>query len=220
MRVLLIEDDLPSQMFLAVGLRRQGYAVDTAGSACEASGLMTINQYALYIVDVGLPEGTTAGLDLMRERRAERDHTPALFLSARGELDDRVAGLEVGGDDYLVKPAHLREIVARVEALVRRQRSAPDRTLQRGVIVIDWSAREVSIHGTLVHLTAKEFALLTMLAGHPGQVFTRDEIIACVWDERFESDEKLVNVYVKTLRKKLGSAVIQTVRGVGYRFAQ
>jgi DNA-binding response OmpR family regulator len=220
MRVLLIEDDPPSRKFLAVGLRREGYAVDTVGSATEALGLTLEHGYDLLIVDVGLPEGATAGLEFVQSRRAEGDHTPALFLSARGELDDRVAGLEAGGDDYLVKPAHLREIVARAEALARRQRRTPDRVLRRGNLEVDWTARAVTLAGQAVHLTAKEYALLALLAGHPGRVFTRDEIIARVWDERFDSDEKLVNVYAKTLRQKLGGDVIQTVRGVGYRFAE
>lgn len=219
MRVLLIEDDPLSRKLLSVAMRRAGYAVDVCSSVREANLLVVAHQYDLYIVDVGLPEGPTAGTDLVRDRRALSDHTPTLFLSARGELDDRIAGFEVGGDDYLVKPAHLIEIVARAEALTRRQRSSPARMLRRGDLAIDWLARSVTLDGLNIHLTAKEYALLELLAGHPGRVFTRDEIIAKVWDERFASDEKIVNVYAKTLRHKLGRTLIETVRGLGYRFA-
>ena len=219
MRVLLVEDDPLSRKLLSVAMHRAGYAVDVCGSGREAGLLASAHAYDLYIVDVGLPEGPTAGTALVRDRRAAGDHTPTLFLSARGELDDRIAGFEVGGDDYLVKPAHLVEIIARAEALVRRQRSSPARTLERGDLVIDWLARSVTLGGSSVHLTAKEYGLLELLAGHPGRVFTRDEIIARVWDEHFASDEKIVNVYAKTLRRKLGRDLIQTVRGMGYRFA-
>ena len=219
MRVLLVEDDPSSRKLLSVAMRRTGYAVDVCGGAREASLLVVAHRYDLYIVDVGLPEGPAAGTELVRERRAAGDHTPTLFLSARAELDDRIAGFASGGDDYLVKPAYLVEIVARAEALTRRQRSSPARTLERGDLAIDWLARSVTLDGSRVHLTAKEYALLELLAGHPGRVFTRDEIIARVWDERFVSDEKIVNVYAKTLRRKLGRELIQTVRGMGYRFA-
>jgi DNA-binding response OmpR family regulator len=217
MRLLLIEDDPASQKFLAIGLRQQSFAVDTASSAFEAELSADENPYAVYIVDIGLPEGTTAGLEFVRQRRAKKDFTPVLFLSARGELDDRVDGLGIG-DDYLVKPAHLREVVARVEALCRRQRSTPANVLKRGDLEIDWTARAVSLAGEPVHLTAKEYGILELLAANPGRLYSQAEIISRVWDEQFDYDSNVIAVYAKRLRGKLGHGVIETVVGVGYRF--
>ncbi len=217
MRLLLIEDDPASQKFLAIGLRQQSFAVDTASSAREAELLADEHPYSVYIVDIGLPEGITAGLEFVRQRRTQNDFTPVLFLSARGELEDRVDGLGIG-DDYLVKPAHLREIVARVEALCRRQRSVPSNLLKRGDLEIDWTARAVSVAGQAVHLTAKEYGILELLAGNPGRLYSQAEIIARVWDEQFDYDSNVIAVYAKRLRGKLGHDVIETVVGVGYRF--
>ena len=218
MRLLLLEDDNASRKLLAVSMRRQGYAVDAVASATEASGLIAVHPYDALVVDVGLPEGPTAGLGFVADLRDEGHRAPVLFLSARGELDDRVAGLDAGGDDYLVKPCHLREIDARLRALVRRNRPTPMGTLERGELELDWNARAVKRNGQLVHLTAKEYGVMSLLAGHPGKVYSREEIISHVWDESFLSDDKLVNVYVKTLRRKLGADSIETVRGLGYRF--
>jgi DNA-binding response OmpR family regulator len=218
MRMLVVEDDPGSRKVLAISMRRHGYAVDAVGSASEAHGMVGMNPYDVMIVDVGLPEGPRAGLKLVQDLREQRVTTPVLFLSARGELDDRVDGLEVGGDDYLVKPCHMREIDARVRALVRRSQPVRQNVLQSNDLEIDWEARAVRKAGQILDLTGKEYAVLELLASHPGKLFSRDEIIAKVWDEEFSSDDRLVTVYVKTLRRKLGHDAIQTVRGVGYRF--
>jgi DNA-binding response OmpR family regulator len=218
MRMLLIEDDPGSRKVLAISMRRHGYAVDAVGSASEAQGLVGMNPYDVMVVDVGLPEGPRAGLRFVQELRAQRLSTPVLFLSARGELDDRVDGLEVGGDDYLVKPCHMREIDARVRALVRRSKPVRQHVLCFADLEIDWESRAVRRAGRIVELTGKEYSVLELLASHPGKLFSRDEIIAKVWDEEFSSDDRLITVYVKTLRRKLGHGTIQTVRGVGYRF--
>jgi DNA-binding response OmpR family regulator len=218
MRMLLVEDDPGSRKVLAISMRRHGYAVDAVGSVSEARGMVGMNPYDVMIVDVGLPEGPRAGLRFVQELREQRLTTPVLFLSARGELDDRVDGLEAGGDDYLVKPCHMREVDARVRALVRRSQPVRQNVLRLDDLEIDWEARAVRRGGRIMDLTGKEYAVLELLASHPGKLFSRDEIISKVWDEGFSSDDRLVTVYVKTLRNKLGYGAIQTVRGVGYRF--
>ena len=220
MRVLLIEDDPLSRKLLSVAMRRAGYAVDVCSSVREANLLVVAHQYDLYIVDVGLPEGPTAGTDLVRDRRALSDHTPTLFLSARGELDDRIAGFEVGGDDYLVKPFDLDELLARLRALTRRTRSSPQSTLARGSLLVDWNTCTVRREGFEVRLTAKEYRLLELLASQPGRVYAHDEITERVWGGEAAAETNVLGVNVSTLRNKLGDWVIETVRGVGYRFPE
>ena len=218
MRLLLLEDDPASQKMLAVAMRRRGHAVDTVGCARQAFDLARNHPYDVLIVDVGLPEGPQAGLDFVTRLRLADVQAPVLFLSARGELEDRVAGLDVGGDDYLVKPCQLPEVEARLRALNRRTRPATTSVVRHVDMEVNLQARHVKRDGVSVHLTAKEYRILELLVAHPGRLFTRDEIISRVWDETFFSDEKLVNVYIKTLRRKLGPCVIETVRGLGYRF--
>jgi two-component system response regulator PhoP len=218
MRLLVIEDDPDIREMLTTALKAATYAVDEAGSATEAEGLATVYPYDGLVVDIGLPEGQDAGLKLIRRLRNDGMKTPVLFLSARAELNDRLAGFDVGGDDYLVKPYSVDEVQARLRALLRRAKPAQSNLLERFDLRVDWNARAVAVAGQPTHLTAKEYAILELLASHPGRIFERDEIIQHVWDASFGGDTNVVDVYVWNLRKKLGAWTVETVRGIGYRF--
>ncbi|GHF47074.1 two-component system response regulator PhoP [Deinococcus metalli] len=218
MRFLVVEDEPEIRRPLVANLREAGYAVDEAASADEARALADNFPFDALMVDVGLPEGAQAGFDLVRELRATGLATPVLFLTARDGVDDRITGLDAGGDDYLVKPFHLGEVQARLRALVRRGRAEVQSARVWRDLRLDWTARTVSRAGTRVALTAKEFSLLEVLASHPGRVYTREELIDRVWDGRFDAESNVVDTYVRNLRRKLGDDVVQTLRGIGYAF--
>jgi DNA-binding response OmpR family regulator len=218
MRLLILEDDAAIRGGLAGSLREAGYVVDATGSALEAQNLTRSFTFDAMIVDVRLPEGHDAGFDFVRELRREQLHTPVLFLTARDSLEDRVEGLDAGGDDYLVKPFELLEVHARLRALLRRARVEPSNVLERGDFRLDWALRSVTLAGQPVHLTAKEFGILELLASHAGRIFSRAEIADRVWGVDFEAETNVVDVYVKNLRRKIGTWVVETVVGSGYRF--
>ncbi len=218
MRVLVVEDDPKLVEFIAAVIRAQGWAVDEAMSAVEAEGLARAYPYSAMVVDVNLPEGPDAGFEFVNRLRTEKVRTPVLFLTARGTLEDRVRGLDLGGDDYLVKPAHVAELRARLNALVRRDQPNREHIFERFGLRIDWNERVVTLDGTLVYLTGKEYALLELLAANPGRLFTREEIADRIWNAEFGGELKVIDVYVGILRRKLGRWVIETVRGIGYRF--
>ncbi len=215
---MLTEDDTSIRAPLARYLREQGFAVDEAATADHARELVRLYPYDAMILDVMLEDGRDAGFELVRQWRREGIRTPVLFLSAREGLDDRVEGLEVGGDDYLVKPFHLREVEARLSALLRRSPSAPTMQVERGEVTLDWSRRAVLRDGQPVHLTGKELGVIELLSRNPGRLYTREEIIERVWDAEFDAETNVVDVYVRNLRRKLGDGIVETVRGVGYRF--
>lgn len=218
MRFLLVEDEPDIRRPLEASLREAGYAVDVASSAREAHDLASSFPFDALMVDVGLPEGPLAGFDLVRELREEGVRQPVLFLTARDAVEDRITGLDAGGDDYLVKPFHLGEVQARLRALVRRGRAEVQSARTWRNLRLDWTDRAVSRDGQRVALTAKEYSLLEVLASHPGRVYTREELIDRVWDGRFDAESNVVDTYVRNLRRKLGDEVVQTTRGIGYAF--
>ncbi|MBZ9711807.1 response regulator transcription factor [Deinococcus multiflagellatus] len=218
MRFLIVEDEVGIRHPLAASLREAGYAVDEAGCAREAHELAVSFPFDALMVDVGLPEGTQAGFDLVRTLRDEGCAAPVLFLTARDAVEDRITGLDSGGDDYLVKPFHLGEVQARLRALVRRGRAEVQSTRTWRDLKLDWTGRAVFRAGARVALTAKEFSLLEVLASHPGRIFTREELIDRVWDGRFDAESNVVDTYVRNLRRKLGDEVVVTTRGLGYSF--
>lgn len=220
MRFLLIEDEAPIRAPLAAHLREAGYAVDEAANAREGVGLALASPYDALIVDVRLPEGDAAGFALVRELREGGVRVPVLFLTARDGVEDRITGLDAGGDDYLVKPFHLGEVRARLRALVRRARPEPRVEFTWGELRFDWNARAVYRGGVRVPLTAKEYALIEVLASQPGRVYTKDELIDRVWDGRFGAESNVVETYVRNLRRKLGDDAVRTTRGLGYRFPE
>lgn len=218
MRFLVVEDAPDIRRPLVANLREAGYAVDEAASAAQARELALSFPFDALMVDVGLPEGPLAGFDLVRDLRAGGLSSPVLFLTARDAVEDRITGLDAGGDDYLVKPFHLGEVQARLRALVRRGRAEVQSSRTWRDLRLDWTKRAVTKAGERVALTAKEFALLEILASHPGRVYTREELIDRVWDGRFDAESNVVETYVRNLRRKLGDHVVQTMRGVGYSF--
>jgi two-component system response regulator MprA len=212
-QVVVIDDEPGIVDFVQLGLTHEGLEVVTAGDA--ASGLEAIRRVRpqLVILDVGLPDAD--GFDVLGRIRSESD-VPVIVLTARGDLDDRVRGLDLGADDYVAKPFHFAELMARVRAQLRRQGvTGPDPALRFGDLELDPSTREVRRGNTPIALTAREFELLELFLRHPRQVLSKEAILDRLWGYAF--DDNLVEVYVGYLRRKLGQPVlIQTLRGAGY----
>ena len=221
MRLLVVEDDERLAALLTRALREQRYAVDVAGDARDGAYLAAVNEYDIVILDIGLPGGS--GLDLCRELRAKGSRVPVLMLTARDALRDRVAGLDSGADDYLVKPFELEELYARLRALLRRQPDVVARELTIGDLVIDTHAQQAARHGRDLALTAREYSLLEYLARHVGRVIGRAELTEHVWDENHDPASNALEVYINRLRRKLerdgGEPMIHTRRGAGYLLA-
>jgi two-component system OmpR family response regulator len=218
MRLLLLEDDTRLAGLLERGLKGEGHAVDRAASIEDGRWLATENPYDVLILDVMLPDGD--GFSLCSDLRADGRWTPVLLLSARDAITDRVRGLDVGADDYLVKPFAFPELTARLRALARR--GAPERPtiLRVGSLVVDPAARSVTLGDRPLELTAREHALLELFTRRAGDVLTRTEILERVWDWAYDGSSNIIDVYVRNLRSKMadlpGSPRIETVRGMGY----
>jgi DNA-binding response OmpR family regulator len=218
MRLLILEDDPGIRGPLVASLRESGFAIDEAEDAYQAEGMVQAYPYDALIVDVRLPDGENAGFEFVQALRARDVQTPVLFLTARDALDDRITGMDAGGGAYLIKPFQIAEVRAWLKALLRRSVPTRSTPLERGDLRIDWSPRTVSIEGQNVHLTAKEYGILELLASHPGHLFTREEIIDRVWDASFDAESNIVEAYIKNIRRKLGENTIDTLKGFGYRF--
>lgn len=217
MRILVVEDDPKIASFVAGGLKQHGYAVDLAKNGDDALALGTVTAYDAAIVDIMLPG--LDGLSLVRRLRAKGSHLPVLFLSARSTVDDRISGLEAGGDDYLTKPFAFSELLARVQALIRRAHRTPEATrLTAGGIELDLVNRTVSVAGQDVLLQPKEFTLLAFLLRHAGRPVTKTMLLEHVWDYSFDPDTNVVDVLMHRLRAKVDPehTRIETLRGVGY----
>jgi two-component system, OmpR family, response regulator RegX3 len=211
MRVLLVEDDEPVAESLMRGLDRYGYNVEWVSTAAAA---LAAGPADLVLVDLGLPD--MDGLDVCRELRSRGD-VPIIVISARADEVDKVVALEIGADDYVSKPFGVREVIARMRAVLRRVRPEPE-TPQTGRLSIDRRARRVFVDGAEISLTPKEHDLLAFLAEAPGAAFTREQIMEAVWDENWFGPTRTLDVHVGALRRKLGdAAAIETVRGVGFR---
>ena len=215
--LLLVEDDDSIAEPLVAGLRREGFGVTRAATGAEA---LAAGPADLVLLDLRLPD--VDGFTVCRELRARSD-VPIIVVSARGEEVDRVVGLELGADDYVVKPFGLRELVARIRAVSRRSGGRADDTadeLAAGPVRIDVRAHRVTVDGREVHLTGKEFDLLTVLVRDAGAVVDRERLLREVWNTTWYGSSKTVDVHVASLRRKLGDpALIETVRGIGLRFA-
>ena len=218
MRILVVEDEPVAATVLAKGLREHAYAVDVAGDGRSAFEHATVNDYDLMIVDVLLPGMN--GLELCGRLRKDGVTAPILMLTARGEPDQRVEGLDAGADDYLPKPYHFPELLARVRALLRRGPALASVVLEVDDLRIDTRARRVERAGKLVLLTTKEYALLEYLARRRGEVVGRADIAEHVWDDSFDPMSNLIEVYIQRLRRKIDDGhpvrLIHTHRGAGY----
>jgi DNA-binding response OmpR family regulator len=221
MEVLVVEDDPRISEVLQYALKAEGYAVRTSQRGREAIELARRSSPGLIVLDVGLPD--IDGFEVCRTLRTFSD-VPVIFLTSRSDEIDRVVGLEIGGDDYVVKPFSPRELLARIKAIRRRKdRPAPGPSEDRpevryGPLTIDGARFRVQCQGREVHLTAQEFKLLELLVGNPGRVFTRAQLLNRAWGDGGLVTDRTVDVHVKSLRKKFGKfEFIETVRGIGYR---
>lgn len=214
MRILVVEDDPLLGHALQAGLREAGDAVDWVTDGTAAEGALRAETYAAVVLDLGLPR--LSGLDLLRALRRRGDRTPVLILTARDTVQDRIRGLDAGGDDYLVKPFDMGELAARLRALVRRSAGLSEPLLRVGDLTLDPARRCVSVGERPVELSAREFALLEALMRNAGRVLTRAQLEQALyaWGEEVESNA--LEVHVHHLRRKLHSTSIRTVRGVGY----
>ena len=225
-RVLVVEDDRTLRQALSFNLTKEGYDVTSAADGEAALQAARNDRPDVILLDVMLPG--MSGVEVVRVLRGEGVSTPIIIVSAKGDEIDRVVGLKVGADDYVAKPFSRPELLARIEAVLRRQRREPTEPEHRelltfGPIEIDVARREVSVGGRSVHLTTKEFDLLAHMAASPGRIFTRDQLLSRVWGYDYVGDDRTVDVHVSWLRGKLrtddGHNYFRTVRGVGYAFA-
>lgn len=216
--MLLVEDDHRIASFIAKGLRENAYAVDVADDGDEATYMASINPYDIFVLDVNLPNKN--GFEVCAEIRQEGNAKPILMLTARDTIDDRVSGLDIGADDYLVKPFEFRELLARLRALLRRSSEIRAPKISISDLEIDTISQTVKRAGNAVDLTAKEYSLIEFLALNKGRVVGREEISEHVWNETFDPFSNLIEVYIKRLRKKLDDGhpvqLIHTRRGAGY----
>lgn len=223
MHVLVIEDDQEAARFLSKGLKESGHAVDLAANGDDGLHLGLTGSYDALVVDRMLPGRD--GLTLIAALRAADIKTPALILSALGQVDDRVEGLKAGGDDYLVKPYAFSELEARLHALVRRaQPEQAETCLRVGDLELDRLTRKVTRAGQVIHLQPREFRLLEYLMRHTGQVVTRTMLLEHVWDYHFDPQTNVIDVQVSRLRSKIDKdfdkPLLETVRGAGYRLSE
>ena len=214
MKLLLVEDDALLGEGVRAGLKQAGFAVDWVQDGLAAKVALDSEEYDLLVLDLGLPK--LSGMDLLKSVRAKRASLPVLILTARDTVADRVAGLNAGADDYLLKPFDLDELIARLNALLRRSAGQVELTLQHGAIELTPASHQVRLAGQAVSMSAREFALLHTLLLHTGRVHSREQLEQTLygWGEEVESNA--IEVHVHHLRKKLGSDLIRTLRGVGY----
>ena len=219
MRVLVVEDDAKIAAFITIGLKQAGFVVDQVADGAAGLALALTEPYAVVVIDLMLPQ--LDGLSLIEEIRRRQVNTPMLILSAKRSVDDRVKGLQAGGDDYLTKPFAFAELLARVQALIRRASGVTEPTrLKVGDLTLDLLTREVTRAGERLELQPREFALLEYLMRNAGRVISKTLILSHVWDYHFDPQTNVVDVLVSRLRSKVdkdhSEKYIQTLRGVGY----
>ena len=216
-RILIAEDEERIVSFLQKGLRASGYSTVAVDTGPDAVALARDDAFDLLVLDLGLPG--LDGQEVLRRIRERGERMPVIILSARDGVEDTVAGLEQGADDYMTKPFRFEELLARIRLRMRSDPLPDTAVLSAGGVSLDLRSRRVSIGSRNEELTAREFALLEVFLRHAGQVLSREQLLSHVWGYDFDPGSNVVDVYVRYLRRKLGDDVIQTVRGMGYRLA-
>jgi DNA-binding response OmpR family regulator len=216
-RILIAEDEDRIASFLEKGLRANGFSTTTVADGRSAASAARDGDFDLVLLDLGLPGQD--GLEVLRQVRARGETLPVIVLTARGQVPDRVAGLEGGADDYVTKPFSFEELLARIRVRLRDAGAGAAETtlLRAGGVALDLRTRRASVDGASVELTAREYALLEVFLRHPDQVLSREQLLSHVWGYDFDPGSNVVEVYVRYLRRKLGPDLIETVRGMGYR---
>lgn len=218
MRLLVVEDEMHLQKLIKKRLVKEGYSVDACGNGAEAMDYLDAAEYDGVILDIMLPG--MSGTDVLKTLRSKGNHVPVLFLTARDSIEDRVDGLDLGADDYLVKPFAFEELLARIRVMLRKRQTVPSDELVLADLTVDMRSRSVRRAGRLIELSSKEFAMLEYLMRNQGQVLSREQIENHVWDFDYEGGSNMVDVYIRYLRKKLDDGyekkLIHTVRGAGY----
>ncbi len=214
-RILIAEDEPRIAAFIEKGLRANGFATTVVGDGRSALAQARAGEFDLLVLDIGLPG--IDGFAVLRALRAEQASIPVIILTARDSVQDTVAGLEGGADDYMPKPFRFEELLARVRLRLSGARSTETTVLAVGALSLDLRTRRASADGRTVDLSAREFALAETFLRHPGQVLSREQLLSNVWGYDFDPGSNVVDVYVRYLRRKLGAARIETVRGMGYR---
>lgn len=214
-RVLIAEDEDRIVSFLEKGLRASGYTTYAVGSGIDAAAVARDEDFDIMILDLGLPD--VDGHEVLRRIRRRGERLPVLILTARDGVEDTVAGLEQGADDYMTKPFRFEELLARLRLRLRDDPASEATVLSGGNVSLDLRSRRASVDERVVELTAREFSLLEVFLRHDGQVLSREQLLSHVWGYDFDPGSNVVDVYVRYLRRKLGDDVIQTVRGMGYR---
>jgi DNA-binding response OmpR family regulator len=214
-RILIAEDEERIVSFLQKGLRASGYTTVAVDTGPDAAALARDDSFDLLILDLGLPG--IDGHEVLRRIRERGERLPVIILTARDGVEDTVAGLERGADDYMTKPFRFEELLARVRLRLRADPVTESTVLTAGGVSLDLRSRRASVGTDVVELTAREFALCEVFLRHPGQVLSREQLLSHVWGYDFDPGSNVVDVYVRYLRRKLGDDVIETVRGMGYR---
>ncbi|MBN9076946.1 MAG: DNA-binding response regulator [Rhizobiales bacterium 65-79] len=215
MRILIVEDDKDLNRQLAEALSDAGYVVDRAHDGEEGHFLGDTEPYDAVVLDIGLPQ--MDGISVVERWRRDGRKMPVLMLTARDRWSDKVAGIDAGADDYVAKPFHIEEVLARVRALIRRAAGHASSELECGPLRLDTKASKADIDGKPLKLTSHEFRLLAYLMHHMGEVVSRTELVEHLYDQDFDRDSNTIEVFVGRLRKKMGMDLIETVRGMGYR---
>ena len=216
MRLLVVEDDADLRAALKAGLTRAGFAVDTADNGVDAEHLGNTEPYDAVVLDLGLPR--RPGLEVLRNWRARGNAAPVIILTARDSWQEKVDGFKTGADDYLAKPFHPEELIARINAIIRRRHGEPKGGIQTAQLVLDEERQTVTHHGQTLALTGTEFRLLRYFMLHPGKILSKTELTEHVYDFDSDRDSNVIEVYIRRLREKLGPDAIETRRGQGYVF--
>ena len=218
MKILIIEDDNILATNLKSTLQKEGFVVDSSLSVEAGFEQIEINKYDCIVLDINLPDGS--GFDVIRDLRKRNDNTPVIIVTARGQIEDKVKGLDLGADDYVPKPVDSNELISRIRAVIRRTSNSALPSISIGDLLIKPAEHFVSIDENIIELTAKEFSVLEYLALHSGQVVTRTMLMEHIWGSDFETFSNVVDVYIRNLRRKLERyskfKLIKTIRGKGY----